>query len=264
MWYTYNRGVDMYYTDEKIEMLRNNYFHTIMLLTDPDDIMENLPCLESKSFYPLMRGIVELLKTERDECTSFEPENQEEKEYADELLGNIDEKVRLCQERVAMYESVDLEEEDDYKAKNLVFATTSSGRVYVEEDIKNTKPEFYERIYDCFENLIVGVDESNPTKGKLLRGNDKVVGLHEVKGHQVRLFYKILDKDTVFVVLSNTKKSDKDKANTKKWATRSQKTFAEYKYIKTLFEDEETKEQIIADNKEIQDSVLGLLRGKAR
>ena len=180
---------------ETIEILRNQYYEAIQLLQDEEDIKNALPQPEFTSFFQIMYGLIEKLSlVEKElikELNKIDNQDKEMLEYLKEELELNNFKKSLCEKliREAMKEEQEEEIAEKGSPKNLIFATTGRGKVYLEEDLKDIPEEYYVEIIECLESLKNGFIESNEVKGKSLKNNARLKGLHEIKKFKIRVGY---------------------------------------------------------------------------
>ena len=73
-------------------------------------------------------------------------------------------------------------------------------KIYLEEDLKDIPEEYYIDIIECLESLKNGFTENNEIKGKSLKNNARLKGLHEIKKFKIRIGYLNLDSNLTFII----------------------------------------------------------------
>ena len=255
---------------ETIEILRNQYYEAIQFLQNEEDIKNALPQPEFTSFFQIMHGLVEKLSlVEKElikELNNIDFKDKEMLEYVKEELELNNFKKNLCEKLIEEAKKEDQEEAIAEKGslKNLIFATTSSGKIYLEEDLKDIPEEYYMDIIECLESLKNGFTESNEVKGKSLRNNAKLKGLHEIKKFKIRIGYMNLDPNLTFVILAKTKKSDNSSQDRGDLINRNSKVGAEFQKLKDLIKDENKKTKLIEKNQEKENNLMQYLNKNKR
>ena len=255
---------------ETIEILRNQYYEAIQLLQDEEDIKNALPQPEFTSFFQIMYGLIEKLSlVEKElikELNNIDNQDKEMLEYLKEELELNNFKKSLCEKliREAMKEEQEEEIAEKGSPKNLIFATTGRGKVYLEEDLKDIPEEYYVEIIECLESLKNGFIESNEVKGKSLKNNARLKGLHEIKKFKIRVGYLNLDSNLTFIILAKTKKSDNSSQDRGDLINRNSKVGAEFQKLKELIKDEKKKTELIEKNPEIENNLIEYLNKNKR
>ena len=255
---------------ETIEILRNQYYEAIQLLQDEEDIKNALPQPEFTSFFQIMYGLIEKLSlVEKElikELNKIDNQDKEMLEYLKEELELNNFKKSLCERLIkeARKEEQDEEIAEKGSPKNLIFATTGSGKIYLEEDLKDIPEEYYIDIIECLESLKNGFTENNEIKGKSLKNNARLKGLHEIKQFKIRIGYINLDPNLTFVILAKTKKSDNSSQDRGDLINRNSKVGAEFQKLKELIKDENKKTELIEKNQEIENNLIEYLNKNKR
>ena len=119
-------------------------------------------------------------------------------------------------------------------------------------------------IIECLESLKNGFTESNEVKGKILKSNAKLKGLHEIKQFKIRIGYMNLDPNLTFVILAKTKKSDNSSQDRGDLINRNSKVGVEFQKLKELIKDENKKTKLIEKNQEIENNLIEYLNKNKR
>lgn len=258
---------------ENIEFLRKKYYEAIILLQDEQDILNALPQPDYGNFFPIITGLIQCLDNElfmlQEELRVLNQSDFEMREYIEEEIKILLFKKEVCNSLLQKgIEDKTIEEEaEKTPVKNIVFATTNSGNICIKNDLKTLPEEYYESIIDSLQNLMNGIEENNPEKAKALSSSDKKMAkIHEIKEFKVRLFYKNLSSDTVYVLMVRMKKSDYDALDRKEVTIRNNQVNKQYEQLKKLVKDPQMKQKLISENQEILSNLCDYLvqnrRGK--
>lgn len=173
-------------------------------------------------------------------------------------------KKDLYQKRI--YEAEEILNSESFgevsQKKNLIFATTEYNNIYIEKDLKSIPQEYYEDIIECLRQLQDGFEENNIQKGRQLWNNNKLSGLHELKPFKVRIFYRNLAPDMVYVLLVRMKKSDNSQLDREEAIIRNKQTTNEFERLKEEIKNPERKQELIEQNIEIYERVLERINQK--
>lgn len=239
-----------------IEELRKQYYEAIKLLNNKQDIINTLPNTDYENFYPIIRGLISLIEKSileaKEELEALSPTDIEMQEYIQEELDLLQYKKDLC---LTLLQEAEEKKETEISAeqhpqKNLIFATISSGNICLERDLKDLPEEYYDSVGESLKKLEEGYQETNTEKGKSLKNNAKLANIHEIKPFKVRIFYKNLSPDTVYVMLVRMKKGNNDLLDREEAIIRNKNTLQEFNKIKQDIKDPQLKEIIIEENKE--------------
>lgn len=256
---------------DNIEQLRKKYYDAIMLLQEEQDILDALPQPEYTNFFPIITGLIKYLEKElyllQEELNKLDESDEEMQKYIEEEIEMLLFKQDICNSLLEKgKEDIIIEEESEKTLKkNIIFATTNSGNICIENDIKTLPEEYYEKIIKMLQNLQNGINENNDEKAKLMTTvNKKMAGLKEVKEFKVRLFYKNLSSDTVYVLIVRMKKSDNDALDRKEAIRRAVQRNNQYIELKKLVKDPQIKEKLITENEQILSDLCEYLNQNKR
>ena len=252
-----------------IEDLRKQYFESIMLLTDEEDILNMLPQPGYDSFYQIINGVLELIEKEI-HLLHGELHNLDDNEYGElinEELKLLNFKKDACQKLIekASIKGETVEKNDEVEQVNLIFATTENGNVYVERDLKNIPEEYYDSIGECLKKIENGFEESNSEQAHQFTTTHKdLVGLHEIKDFKVRIMYKKLAPDLAYIIMFKIKKSDFSKLDQNEIVIRYKKIQDEYERLSEMIKNPLMKEELINYNNEISERIYGMMNENRR
>ena len=253
---------------DRIEKLREQYYESIRLLQNEQDILNALPQPEYENFFPLISGIIKMLESELKE-NQQELENEldpEMKEYIQDETKLIQFKINICSNLLQKgLEDEKIEEEAlATPKKKIIFATTDSGNICIENDLKDIPEEYLQSVEDSLRQLQEGFTESNVEKGKQLKSTNKLVGIHEIIHFKVRVIYKILSNDTVYVLMAKMKKSTWDARDRKEIMDRATQRNKQFEQLKKDMNDSMKKAHLVQEHKEVLDRILGHIEHKKR
>ena len=256
---------------DNIENLRKKYYEAIILLQDEQDILDSLPQPDYTNFFPIITGLIKRIEEElyilQQELHNLDESDIEMHKYFEEEIEMLLFKQEVCNNLLDKgKEEIDVEvESEKTPKKNIIFATTNSGNICIENDIKTVPEEYYVQVINMLQNLQDGIAENNNEKAKTMTStHKKMAGLKEVKEFKVRLFYKILSSDTVYVLLVRMKKSDNDALDRKEAIRRSVQRNKQYLELKKQVKDQQMKEKLIAENEQILSNLYEYLNQNKR
>ena len=256
---------------DNIEQLRKKYYEAIIFLQNEQDILDSLPQPDYGNFFEIITGLIERIDKEIQslqlEYQNIEPTDIDMKEYIEEEIKILTFKKNICSSLLSKgKEEESLSEEPKKRImKNIIFATTNSGNIFLENDIKTLPEEYYESIIQKLQDLQNGVEENNTEKAKAMRTvNKKMAGIHELKDFKVRLFYKRLAKDTVYVIMVRMKKANNDALDRKDVINRATKINNQYEGLKKQIKDPVKKQELIIKHEQIISELYDHLNQKKR
>lgn len=249
-----------------IEQLRKQYFNAIILLNDKKDVIEALPQPEYESFFEIIEGIIMMIekniKELNDELKNTSKDEFEMIEYLQEELEILNLKKELCEKKQKeAIEQKELDKKaDKIPLKNIIYATTEHGNVYIEKDLKAMPEEYYDDVKESIQQIREGFDVDS----KNLVNNNKLAGLREKNPFKVRVFYRILSNDTAYVMLARMKKGNNDLLDRTEAIVRKKKTETEFNRIKEEIKNLARKEELIAENDLITEKLFTFIKEHRR
>ena len=254
--------------NKKREQLHNQYFEAIKQLQDKQDIIDNMPKPEYDSFFEIMLGLIEFIEKEIVETNQLLATEKDEEliYYFKDDLEIWKFKLNICKELLKEAKEAKKTEElaSVTPQKNLIFAKTSSENIYLEKDLKDIPEEYYDSVSESLEQLKNGYIENNEEKGKSLKSNKKLLGLHEIKPFKVRVAYRNLSPDTVFIIIAKMKKSDNDKKDREEMIVRKSRTDIEFQRLKQEILDPEKKQALIEEHQQIYNKLFKQIKENRR
>lgn len=252
-----------------IEELRTQYYNAIEKLQNKEDIINALPKTDYKNFFDLIKGIINKIDESINEIEQMitQEKDQETLQYMREEIEICEFKKRVCNELYNNAKTTEKIEELSIKIekKHLIFAKTNSENIYIEKDLKEIPKEEYSDVIKCIERLETGEQDNNNEKGKSYGNNNaKISGIKTIKEYQKRLYYKTLTPDTVYVMLLISKKDDNSSIDRQTIIERNKKTEKQYNMLKEEMKNNEKKQKIIDENKQILENIYRSIKGRKR
>lgn len=256
---------------DRIVELRKQFYESIRLLQTEQDILNALPQPEYDNFFPLITGIIGFLEADlteaKQELQQISPTDYEMKEYIESEINLILFKKQTCTSLLekGIQDKTIEEEAEQTPQKNIIFATTESGNICLENDLKGIPEEYLEAVEILLKRLQEGLNERNPEKAKSFTTVDKkMTKIHELKDFKVRLFYKNLSSDTVYVLMVRMKKSNNDALDRKEIIDRASQRKNQFEQLKSWIKDPQKKEELVQEHAEFLNKILGHLQYNKR
>ena len=137
------------------------------------------------------------------------------------------------------------------KKKNLIFAQTKFGNVCFERDVKDIPEEYFGTIIDMLQSLSNGINEENKEKAKLFVISNKISHIHEIKEFKIRIIYRKISFDDIYIMMVKMKKSNNDKYDREEVFNRDKYVESDYKRIQKILDDPIEREELIKFNEEV-------------
>lgn len=141
----------------------------------------------------------------------------------------------------------------------MIFAKTAFGSTFLQKDLKDIPVEYYDKVLSALEMLEFGDFSFNTEKVRQLTNNKKLFGLYEIKEFKVRLIYRVLDGDMVYVLQTRMKKDDNSSLDQRDLINRSRSTNDEFKILKEKVQDSKERNLLIIEHNGIRDEILSEL-----
>ena len=246
-----------------IEEQREQYFKAIMCLFDEQEILDALPRSDYVAFFPIMDGVVKRLDDYLEELKKM-INNEDDKEmlaYIREDFKSTLFKKKICMTRIeeALYDVDILKKSEECLVKNLVFANSGGDNVYLEKDLKSIPFEYYSVVLESLEML-----ERGEAKFKRFVDNKNLNGILEITPFKIRVMFKNLDADTVFVIMARVKKDNLSTKDREEPTKRNHRTMEEFCTLKKQIKDPVMKRNIIDANREIKNAIFSKLKNDGR
>lgn len=199
--------------NEKLHELRQQYFN-LALSVEPEEILSILPPPQFSNFLEIVKGVIEALKIEIETYNvllAMEEDLEEKQLYITEIRI-LELKCRICEK--VLNDSFTFTDDvtiDESKKVNVIFGITPSGSIALLNDIKrNVDSHYYPEVLEMLDQLEAGDFVNNQEKvRKFNSNNNKLSGLMEIKGFQLRLFFRQLPNNIIYVEMLRVKKDDR-------------------------------------------------------
>jgi transposase len=201
---------------------RNYYYHQVASL-NYEDFIKSLPNPQLNygtwgTYEELMELIQKILVESSKEFLTFLEETSlipQEKEEIREELKKISKKIQHVKQKLEEHKKEQHKEKEfnqepvlSPNKRTVLFATSSSGAVLVEQDLKwlkkNLDYKTYESYLDLIEKLTTDYQTFNPEKSRNLGPSFKEV--FELKDDQARLYYRRLGN--IYIIIGALSKKD--------------------------------------------------------
>lgn len=225
-------------SDEEAEY----YFEEFMNLEENinERYLDTLPSIKHERYYEIIEIILLKLNELLKEWNDYFHDSTLKKE---ELL-EIKKEILLIKKRkellIKAYNRTIKESKEDEIENQLLFLETDSGNIQAIEEIKSIDSSFYERIVE----LLKSIKDGTFKNVKRLVENDKVKGIPEVKGYQVRVVFERISSNQYVIISIFTKKSDSDRA----YRQNLEQKIGRYKKKKSEIKKQCTDPKYIEDN----------------
>ena len=193
-----------------------------------------------------MKGLIECLKQEISELSML----GDSEEFTDEILLTK-KKIEICENIVSQtLEDIKAEEKimENDERRNLIYAFTKSDVTYLQNDVKSIPEEYYEKIIEMLERLEYDDLGFNSEKVRKLRNNKKIEGVYELKEFKLRLIYRVLDSDSVYVMMVRMKKDDLVSIDKENIIERNRNTDREFNRFKEIVKNPLEKEKLVNEH----------------
>lgn len=243
--------------------LRQQYFN-LALSVKPEELYCILPPASYSNFLDVIRGVIESLNTAiengYDEIKSITDE--EEREFYLEEVEELKLKVKICQKILSDFYSITEEEKiDESKKINIIFGVTPSGGIAFLNDLKrNVDEHYYSEILDLLDELEKGTFVNNPEKMKKFNtNNSKLAGLLEIKGFQIRIFFRQLPNNFIYIDMVRVKKDDNVTKDIREPINRLSLLASDFELAKRRIKNGDRVEELIIEGEEMMAEVKDFL-----
>lgn len=251
--------------DKEIEELRKNIYYTISLLQDKDEIISALPTPSYPNFFPLIDGIIELLYSDVKEYNKLLKdldENSDDYYDVSALLENTKLKIEICNKlknEACKEKNVTDVVASDRKI-DFIFAKSGFNKIKFRSELTSISQENYSEIHKFLEMIRNRQNFNNKQKMRRLIG--PLEGIWEAKVWEVRILFKFLDKDTVYIFGIKEKKSNNDKKNRIQILEKYSSCRLEYDQLaKDIII---RRAELIAEHIQYKDEIYDYLKAEAR
>ena len=224
--------------DDEVEY----YFEEFMNLEESlkERYLESLPSIKNERYYEIIKIILLKLNELLKEWNEYFHDSTLTKE---ELL-EIKKEILLIKKRkellIKAYNRT-IEENNEEEIENqLLFLETDAGNIQAIEEIESIDSSYYERIVELLNSIKDGTFKNI----KRLVENDKVKGIPELKGYQVRVVFERISSNQYVIISIFTKKSNSDRA----YRQNLEQKIGRYKKKKDKIKEQCTNPKYIEDN----------------
>lgn len=254
---------------DTIEELRQQYYQAISLLQNEEDIIECLPAIEFDNCIELLDGLITKLSEDLNELQQNinQEDDREIKELLTEEANQVERKIKLCEERktlaLQLQDYEEIEERNDTE-KNIIFATSKPNNTYLESDLKDIPEEYLNKVLECLKQIKDNNSIVNTQKERKLSNNKQVKDIREAKLFKIRVYYKLLDGNTAFVMGALYKKDDNPSSVLNAIINRKLNTIKEYKAIKEKIKNIDNKCDLIEKHEVQLEKITEIINNKSR
>lgn len=246
-------------TNDLVIQLRDAYYDAIVKLQYKEDILRELPDPDYYNYFPIMNALVLKLVHE---CKAYEKFGDDLE--AMEVISSLKDKIDICKEQIKTVrddlKDQSFEEQSKHPVRHLIFAKTNvMGGTFLERDLKKIPSEYYDKVSSAMEFLEYGDFHSSGNKIRQLTNNKKMFGLFEIKEFKVRLVYRVLSGDMVYVMLARMKKDDNSAVDQKDLIVRGKNTMDEYQKLKEQVKDASQRDLLLMEHDNIKQNIKKIL-----
>ncbi len=238
---------------DKIEKLRQQYFESA-LSVEVEDLYSILPSPSFSNFSAIISGVIDALIAEIKEYREIlnESTGEEYNQYYAEFI-ELNSKLEVCQNILHDYLLNTSEEKvDESKKINIIFGVTPLGNIAFLNDLKrNVDVHYYPEILTLLDTLESGVFVNNSEKINKFNSNNKPLsGVVELKGFQLRLFFKQLPNNIVYVEMLRVKKDTASAKDVNEPSKRVALLAQDYEAVKRRIKNNDRVEDLIIQGEE--------------
>lgn len=211
-------------------------------------VFRNLPSVENKNYVNIVNRIKLELVHEIQELATLK-----EEETDLDFLREIEteqQSIQLILDFIKEAQTTKIEAQIATSAKienKLLFLKTSSGSIYVENDLYG-----HEEYFDSFKELLLSIENGTFKNVKRFENNLQMKGICQVKKFKTRIIFDRLDKDKYVIIDAIIKKTDNDNGYRDQVGTR----ILYYKNNKDTMISQMNDEDYLRKNKKIRDNLI--------
>lgn len=251
--------------DKEIEELRKNIYYTISLLQDKDEIINALPTPSYANFFPLIDGIIELLNNDIEEYNKWLKdldENSDDYYDVSVLLENTKLKIEICNKlknEACKEKNVTDVVASDRKI-DFIFAKSGFNKIKFRSELTSISQEKYSEIHEFLEMIRNRQNFNNIKKIRRLTG--PLDGIWEAKPFGVRILFKFLNNNTVYIFGIKEKKSNNDSIDRNQILEKY--SSCRFEYDQLAKEIILRRDELIAEHIQYKDEIYDYLKAEAR
>lgn len=231
------------------EYLRAIYQHVSNSKTK-EEILSVLSQIGSKNFEFIMHEIIQRMENEKRELMDMSDDEVKE------IIAEIDRKIILC---IAYLNENSNAEDAISNFQNIIYATSGFGNNLIEADISSISEEYYSDILDILHRLQMGFVTSDYRKQRKFTNNQGKQDVFEQKQNAIRIFYKKIDNDFIYVFSVRLKRTDWGAKENEQLMARLKNINDEFDRLTEMFKNPFQKDLIIKQNKTVHKNILGYL-----
>lgn len=224
-------------------------------LVDSKHILEQLPKKDDYNFEIIVKRVIAEITRDISDIDIYISQDidlldKEDLKELRDLALSYDNKREIVKE--LLYASQDEIEEDDKGDNTLIFVPIKgSDKIRVFEDLKSIPVEEYEKFIELFESIKNGTFKNK----RRFYNNSSLDGALEVKGKQVRVVYKRLDKNKYAIITMFMKKTQNSNGYRSALKTR----YSEYKELESSLKEKCNDVNFILKNEELYGELMSKL-----
>lgn len=253
-------------TDSSFDDLRDEYCRCIINAESPLELAQLLPGTGYPNFIPVIQMCLKKLQDEMEEYDLL-LQSEKDEEIEKELIG-LKDKVNYMLGLLRNSDSLkkdsldigNMEERSSTRVSPVIFARKPSGKVAIIDDLKGIDSGYYETITSLLRDLVMGDFKSKNGEFKRFNNNEVLNGLCELKGYQVRLFFRFLEGEVIYVEMVRIKKDNMTKKDRNEPVIRERNISKDLDMVMMSLEDEDKKRVILKRGFEDFNSVLQMMR----
>lgn len=195
----------------RLDLLRESYYNAIVDIRPIEEVRKILPKPEFQNFPKLMEGIICKIETDLGAANDLKDSDQDS--YISNLIVYYNQVIEICRENINKYNEIydGIEVIDENKKINIIFGINANGNIPALKDMNKIDKNHYRVLLGVLEDLENGIGAFDVTKQKHLGTyNEKLKGVFEQKGYQVRVFFRKLPGNTIYIEMIRIKKDTKE------------------------------------------------------
>ncbi len=250
-------------TNDKLSNLREQYFKAILATETEDELYTFLPDVAFSNFYDLMRGIIQSLISEIEEYEQFAIEDEESRNYWLIEATKLKEKLSICENVLRnSYVTDEKNQEVDKSQKiNIIFGINPAGNVAFLNDLRKNVDSHY---YPAVDEMLTSLENGSLTNIEKFTSIDaKLQGLYKAKAYQLRIIFRQLPSNMIYVDMVRVKKDDWSTKDKQEPIKRCSLLNSDYEAVKRRVKNNDRVEELIIENQEIMSQIRERLEKNA-
>lgn len=236
----------------KLDRLRKQYFKSVLVTETEEELMSILPTPVFSNFFELMKGIIDSLLKEIRDYEQFAEEDIESRKYWLAERNKLQAKLKYCENvlRQGYVTASDTVEEVDNSQKiNIIFGINPSGNVAFFNDLrKDIDKHYYPAILEMLDAL-----ENNSLRNieRFNSSNSKLQGLFKAKAYQIRIIFRQLPDNMIYVDMVRVKKDDWSLKDSQMPSKRCMLLNSDFEKVKRRVKKKDRVEDLIIDSQKV-------------